>query len=143
MYRRTLDHVLPVGNRRRASVHFLVNMLEAYYFGDPEAVNAVLNLNPPLGPYSGDVEEIRNPKAKLKELFPQFNEIADGGRILSQLDIERVLANSATCAWLRTLFAWLVNVLEGHPHWRAVAPERDVFHLPDGVLSDVTGPQLA
>src|SRR5262245_37114183 len=42
-YRVALDTILhPVGLATRASVHFLVNMLEAYYLAHADAVNAVL-----------------------------------------------------------------------------------------------------
>ena len=39
-YRLALDTILnPVGWKTRASVHFLVNMLEAYYFAHAAAIN--------------------------------------------------------------------------------------------------------
>ncbi len=142
MYRKALDHVLKQDEPSRASMHFLVNMLEAYYFGDPDAVNAVLALNPPLAATEEDVEEIRNPKAVLKQLFPRFHEIDHGGEILALLDVTRVLANPENCAFLRTLFAWCVKVLERHPHWEDVAPTSDLFHLSDGIMSYVTGAQI-
>lgn len=66
-YRTALDTMLSPAQRARASVHFLVNMLEAYYFADADAVNAVLNTN--LADHAGDVEEIRHPKNELKALF--------------------------------------------------------------------------
>lgn len=40
-YRTALDTVLNT-LKHRASVHFLMNMLEAYYFADARAINAVL-----------------------------------------------------------------------------------------------------
>ncbi|MEG5163173.1 DUF4276 family protein [Microcoleus sp. AT3-A2] len=40
-YRNALDPILH-DQKHRASVHFLVNMLEAYYFADAATVNAVL-----------------------------------------------------------------------------------------------------
>jgi len=140
-YRSILDAALPSERQGRASVHFLVNMIEAYYFGDSELVNVVLTLNPPLPDFVGDVEEIRNPKARLRQLFTPFDEVCHGGQILAGLDVERVLSNPATCAWLRTLFAWCVKALERHPQWQAVYP-RDRFHLVDGVMSFVTGAQI-
>jgi hypothetical protein len=142
MYRKSLDHVLNKEEQSRASMHFLVNMLEAYYFGDPNAVNAVLALNPPLTVCHEDVEDIRNPKAEIRRRFSKFHEIDHGGRILAQLDIGRVLANPSTCAWLRSLFAWCVKVLECHPAWGSPAPKGDVFRLSDGIMSHVTGPQM-
>lgn len=41
-------------NKSRASVHFLVNMLEAYYFADADRVNAVLATS--LQDDEGDIE---------------------------------------------------------------------------------------
>ena len=58
-YRLVLDTVLNF-LKHRASVHFLVNMLETYYFADTQAINAVLETSLP--DYEGDVETIRNPK---------------------------------------------------------------------------------
>ena len=44
-YRRVLDTILSSSQSRRASVHFLVNMLEAYFFAHSDAVNSVLGTN--------------------------------------------------------------------------------------------------
>ena len=42
-YRLALDSILdPVGWKTRAAVHFLVNMLEAYYFAHAVAINGCL-----------------------------------------------------------------------------------------------------
>ena len=102
-YRLAFDTIL--GSRSpRASVHFLVNMLEAYYFADAEAVNGVLGTD--LTDFPGDVETIANPKSRLKGLVASFNERRDGVRIVRQLDIAHVLANEDACASLRTMFAW-------------------------------------
>ena len=46
-YRAALDSVLPAECRHRVSVHFLVNMIEAYYLADAAAVNAVLGTTLP------------------------------------------------------------------------------------------------
>jgi hypothetical protein len=142
MYRKALDHALKEDERGRASIHFLVNMLEAYYFGDPDAVNDVLGPDPPVVAGNEDVEEIRNPKADIRRLFPGFGEIEHGGRILARLNVGLVLSNPSTCAWLRTLFGWCVKVLDRHPHWREAGLTGDAFHLNDGIMSYVTGPQL-
>ena len=140
MYRQALDRALQPADRPRASVHFFVYMLEAYYFAHPAAVNGALGLNVPDPPHN-DVETKRNPKADLKQLYQGFDEIKDGGEILDSLDVERVLADPATCASLRTLFAWCVRVIELHPHWTSVYPG-DVFRLSDGIMSWVTGSQI-
>ena len=125
--------------RHRASVHFLVNMLEAYYFADAQAINAVLRTS--LSDYEGDVETIRNPKSDLRQMQPSFREIDDGGRILNQIDIEHVLSHPDACASLRTLFAWCVEVLAQHPNFDR-ADFEDKYNLHNGQLSKITGTQL-
>lgn len=141
-YRRALDTMLPTtGRKRRASVHFLANMLEAYYFADASAVNGVLNLA--LGDCPEDVETIRNPKADLKRLCPGFDEVEHGGEILARLDVERVLSRPDTCAWLRTLFAWCSKVLEQYPCYDESSWDLPgKYRLHDGKLSEVTRPQI-
>ena len=139
-YRQVLDTMLTDSQKIRASVHFLVNMLEAYYFADARAVNAVLPLDSPLEDYQGDVETIRNPKAEIVELYPHFHEIDDGGKILNAIDIERVLSRPDTCAWLRTLFSWCVERMEQHPSYESLSlPEK--YRLRDGKLSEITRAQ--
>lgn len=140
-YRKVFDTVLNDEQQRRASVHFLVYMLEAYYFADAKAVNAVLNLNPPLQDYAGDVETIRHPKNDLKDISPGFREVRDGNKILEQLDVEHILSRPDTCASLRTLFAWCVNVLAQYPYYESLLWD-DKYCLDDGVLSEVTKSQL-
>ena len=61
-YRLALNEMLERNQIRRASVHFLVNMLDAYYFADAQAVNQVVGSE--IDDYDGDVETIRNPKSK-------------------------------------------------------------------------------
>jgi hypothetical protein len=136
-YRRALDTVLSDGSQPRASVHFLVNMLEAYYFADANAINLALNLHPPLSDYAEDVEKIRNPKSELKQLYPNFNEIEDGDKILEHLDIVHILSRPETCAWLRTLFAWCVEALEQNTSCD-VSELSEACHLRDGPFSPVT-----
>ena len=137
-YRTTLDTVLDT-LKHCASVHFLVNMLEAYYFADARAINAVLGTS--LLGYEGDVETIRNPKSDLRQMCPTFREIEHGGRILDQIDIERVLSRPDACASLRTLFAWCVKVLETYSD-HDCADFYDTYRLHDGKLSEITGTQL-
>ncbi len=138
LYRTVLDTVLN-GLKHRASVHFLVNMLEAYYLTDAPAINAVLGTS--LLDYEDDVETIRNPKSDLRQMRPSFREIDDGGRILDQIDIERVLSRPDTCASLRTLFAWCVKVLETYSD-HDCADFYDTYRLHDGKLSEITRTQL-
>ncbi len=141
-YRQAIDKTLRDEQKSRASVHFLVNMSEAYYFADANAVNSALNLSPPLGDYPGDVEDIRHPKNELKALYPGFREVDDGGRILDFIDVEHVLDRPDTCKWLRTLFAWCVDALKSNPNYeekyRSLAKK---YQLENGQTSDITRKQ--
>ena len=131
-YRLALDAMLRPNQMGRASVHFLVNMLEAYYFADAQALNQVLGTE--IGDYEGDVETIRNPKSKLRGLYRGFNEIMHGRRIVERLRIHHVLSRKETCASLRTMFAWVC---------RAVGePDGDPYRLSDGRYSAVTRGQV-
>lgn len=131
-YRLALDTMLKPEQTRRASVHFLVNMLEAYFFADIETVNQVLGTH--LEEHEGDVEEIRNPKAELKRQYPGYDEKADGARIVQSLDLAHVLSRKETCASLRTMVAWI---------WRAIGePEGERFQLQDGRYYEVTKFQI-
>ena len=130
-YRKALDVMLgPYG--ARASVHFLVPMLEAYYFADAASINAVLKTS--VSDHLSDVEEIRNPKSRLKEIWKGFDEIEHGFAIVSKLDMSHVLSNPRTCAWLRCLFAWCTQSMS--------MPFGDEFCLSTGIYSITTGPQL-
>ena len=131
-YREALDS--PLGpHYARAAVHFLVNMLEAYYFADVEALRHVLGLALP--EHDGDVEEIRHPKRELKLLVEGFDERRDGARIVARLDLERVLSRPSTCASLRTLVAWCFKQMG--------QPRGDRFCLGSGIYDRVTGRQLS
>ena len=68
-YREALN-TLPNILKHRASVHFMVYMLEAYYFADAQAIKTVLGNS--LADYERDVETIRNPKSDLRELHPKL-----------------------------------------------------------------------
>ena len=137
-YRTVLDTVLDT-LKHRASVHFLVYMLEAYYFADIQAIKTALGTALP--DHDGDVETIRNPKSDLRQMYPTFGEIDDGGRILDQIDSERVLYHPDTCASLRTLFAWCVKVLAEYSNYDCTDLD-DRYKLDNGILSVITGPQL-
>ncbi|MEW6352180.1 MAG: hypothetical protein AB1646_24265 [Thermodesulfobacteriota bacterium] len=108
---------------------------------DTQAINSVLRLNPAADDHAGDVEDIRNPKAKIRSLHPTFKEVADGGAILDQIDVPHVLANPETCASLRALFAWCVKILETYSYYEALKLP-DTYHLCDGCGDRITGPQL-
>lgn len=137
-YRTALDTVLDT-LKHRASVHFLVYMLEAYYFADADATNDTLGTS--LLNHEGDVETIRNPKGDLRAEYQGFSEIDDGGRILDQINIEHVLSRPDTCASLRTLFAWCVKVLETYSD-HDCTDFYEKYRLHDGKLSGITGTQL-
>ena len=137
-YRLALDTVLNT-LKHRASVHFLVNMLEAYYFADAQAINAVLETS--LADYKGDVEDIHHPKGDLKGLYRRFDEIKHGGAILDKISIECILSHPDTCASLRTLFAWCVKVLEKYSDYDCT-DFYNRYKLNDGKLSEITGMQL-
>lgn len=130
-YRKALDDIL-LDQKHRASVHFLVNMLEAYYFADAATVNAVLGTT--LNDYEGDVETIPHPKNDLKQVYSGFKEKEHGGQILARLDVEKVLSDPNTCASLRTLFAWCLKALRVVP--------TDKYQLLSGKLSEITKAQL-
>jgi hypothetical protein len=139
-YRLALDTMLTTDEqKRRAAVHFLVNMLEAYYFADAQAINAVLGLD--LEDYAKDVETIRNPKRDIKNLYPGFDEVDDGGKILECIDVAHVLSRPEACAWLRTMFAWCVKVLERYTSCESSSLS-EKYRLDDGALSPITRTQL-
>jgi hypothetical protein len=138
-YRRAFDVLLsPLGLQSKASVHFLVNMLEAYYFADARAVNSVLGTQ--LADFAGDVETIPHPKNHLKSIVSSlakgrsFDEVRDGKAVMQQLDVAKVLSRPETCRSLRTVFAWCGRAMGQRPTER--------FRLTDGSLFPVTAVQL-
>ena len=131
-YRNALDAMLQPNQIPRASVHFFVTMLEAYYFADAQAVNRVLGTR--IKDHKGDVENIRHPKNKLKKLYPEFHEIDHGQRIVDELRMSHVLSRKDTCAALRTMFAWVCKAVG--------EPESETWRLLDGRLNGVTEPQI-
>ena len=131
-YRLAFETMLPEHQARRASVHFLVNMLEAYYFADTQAVNAILGTN--LSDFEGDVETIRNPKRKLKRLCPGFDEREHGRPIVERLNVLHVLSRADTCCSLRTIFAWVYAAIE--------EPDGEIRPLLDGCHNETTRGQI-
>jgi len=139
-YRDAVDALLDPDEKSRAAVHFLVNMLEAYYFADAKAVNKALELSEPLQDHDGDVEEIRNPKGKLKRICQHFNEKEDGRKILEELDLEHVLSRPDTCAWLRACVSWIADALSAYPDaevYRSLELARR-YCLDEGKTSELT-----
>jgi hypothetical protein len=107
-------------------------MLEAYYFADAAAINAVLGTDIP--DFEGDVETIPHPKNELKKLARGFDPKKHGGKILASLDVIHVLCNPSTCRSLRTLFGWCSKAI-GRPF-------TDVYQLRNGSYWEVTRPQI-
>lgn len=140
-YRTALNEALtPSGWRSRAAVHFLVNMLEAYYFADVRAVNAVAGAVVVPADHPKDVEQIGHPKGDLKRLWPEFDEKEHALPILSQLSTEHVLDRPTECCWLRTMFIWCVAKLsEAGAIWDPTLATS--FHLSDGCTSPTTSGQ--
>ena len=132
-YRSALDTVLSEEQIPRAAVHFFVNMLEAYYLADTRAINDVLGTN--LADFAGDVESIRHPKNKLKELSPGFHERDHGRRIVRCLDLPHILSREDACASLRTMFAWIYSAIG--------EPEDGHARLLKGRYSEVTKSQIS
>jgi hypothetical protein len=130
-YRLAFDTILGA-KKHRASVHFFVPMLEAYYFADARAINAVLGTK--LDDYEGDVEAIPHPKSELKELASGFDEVEHGRQIVARLDVPHVLSNPEVCASLRTLFGWGSAAIGERPG--------DQYQLVDGHYNEVTRPQI-
>ncbi|MFM9966357.1 MAG: DUF4276 family protein [Planctomycetaceae bacterium] len=130
-YRNALDSFLGE-NKSRAAVHFLVNMLEAYFFADAATANRILGTD--LANFDGDVELIRHPKNDLKRIFTGYREIDHGVRIVRELDLDLVLSNPQTCASLRTMIAWCVKALDRSFDER--------FRLSDGIYFNITQPQI-
>ena len=131
-YRLALDTMLTANQAHRASVHFLVNMLEAYYFADARAVNAVLGTD--LVDCEGNVETIRNPKRELKGLSPGFDEREHGRRIVERLNVPHMLSRPDACCSLRTIFAWIYAAIE--------EPDCEIRPLLDGCHNETTRSQI-
>ncbi len=134
-YRDALDAALNEnGQREKAAVHFLVMMLEAYFFADSKAINAILDLD--INDYPDDVETIRSPKIDLGNLCHSYREVEHGTAIIERIRVDHILARHDCCAYLRTLFAWCVNRLNDHAF-------ADHVQLPDypGALAPVTSNQ--
>lgn len=130
-YREALD-TMTGPHYTRASVHFLVNMLEAYYFADTRPLRTLFDLD--IADHEGDVETIRHPKNDLKALVPGFREVEHGRAIVQLLELEHVLDRVDTCCSLRTLVSWCLRKFGTPPGAR--------FALSHGALDLVTGRQL-
>ena len=132
-YRLALDTMLTVDMAGKAAVHFLVNMLEAYYFADADAVNNVLGTN--LQDFDGDVETIRHPKNELKALHAAFDEKEHGPLIVRTLDVVHVLSRADTCASLRTMFVWAAEAT----HSTVMVPDGPWFQVTESQIHALRG----
>jgi hypothetical protein len=137
-YRGALDLLLTPTERGRVAVHFLANMLEAYYFAHSDAVNLAVAAEVLAGDHPTDVEEtIPHPKNRLKTLYPGFDERVHGAEIVARLDIDRVLGQANMCAYLRALFGWCVRQLVAHCQF--CQPELSTcYELLSGLQAEVT-----
>ncbi len=140
-YRNALDGVLGrLELQSRACIHFLVNMLEAYYFADSSAVNACAGRTVLTADFASDVESIGHPKNDLKYLWNGFDEVEHGSQIVRKLDLTHVLAEPSRCCWLRNLFDWcVVRLIEE----TAIHDESliELFQLPAGCRERLTANQ--
>lgn len=138
-YRDLIEGAVTGDFRRRCSVHFLVNMLENYFFGHTSVVNEVLKTS--LTDHDGDCENIRSAAGKLNEFAKsvsqssQYHKTTHGTEIARKLDIERILGNPQTCRALRTLVAWCWNTVGEQPTGR--------FQLAEGSFWSITAVQLS
>ncbi|MCI0459812.1 MAG: DUF4276 family protein [Gemmataceae bacterium] len=136
-YRLALNQMLgPYGLTHRASIHFLVNMLEAYYFAHCDAVNVAAGAEILAQDHPDDVESIGHPKNQLKQLWNGFDEVEHGSAILGQLDLDRVLQHNERCCWLRTLFHWCISRIPLASVWDTQLLQQ--FRLPDGCRISLT-----
>ena len=136
-YRLALNQMLePLGLANRASVHFLVNMLEAYYYGHCDAVNAVAKSTIIASDHPEDVEAIGHPKNQLKKLWNGFDEIEHGPAILDKLDVCHLLQRKDHCCWLRTLFHWCISRIPPESVWDDGISEK--LRLSDGCRVPLT-----
>ncbi len=140
-YRVALVKINPK-DEHRVSIHYLINMLEAYYFVNTDALNSFVN---PEGlpesqkiifdNYSNDVEDMPHPKSAIKSKFAKnkyraFNEKQAAQEIIPQLNVPLILSNPDTCAGLRTLFKWCWGAI-GEPH-------EERFCFEEGKLYEIT-----
>ena len=117
-YRLALNEMLgPFGLSNRASIHFLVNMLEAYYFAHANAVNAAAKAEILTQDHPEDVENIGHPKNLMLHLWHGFREIEHGSAVLDELDLHHVLQHTDRCRWLRTVFQWCISRIPPDSIW--------------------------
>ena len=140
-YRLALE-TMNEGKSDRFAVFFLVNMLEAYFFCDPELLNRLLKPRRKFAMICGDAEElIVHPKKELQSRVKRYRELLHGGALLREMDLFQVLGRLDTCGSLRALFAWCVKTLDLVPGID-IHDLRKRLRLHDGIVNIITGPQL-
>jgi hypothetical protein len=141
-YREALDSVLAKpGLGSRASVHFLANMKEAYYFAHSSAVNGIAGTAVLAADHPTDVEQIRDPKSNLAALWPgKFRERRDGNEVTKALDLAHILARLQECWWLRAMVAWCLDRFHQQGIVYAGLPP-DAYCVATGNKSPLTYPQ--
>ena len=138
LYRSSLDVMLQEDQKSNASVHFLVPMVEAYFFADVTTLNEILDTA--IEEIDGDPEAIKNPKASLKRAVKaidgskKFDEKNHGLAIAKKIDLLEVLSNPETCRSLRSLVKWCSRKIGD------VDSER--FQLLEGDTCHITGRQI-
>ncbi len=136
-YRLALNQMLEkFGLSQRASVHFLVNMLEAYYFAHADAVNVAAEAEILAQDHAEDVENIGHPKNQMKQIWHGFDEVQHGSVVLDELDLHHVLQHHERCCWLRTLFHWCISRIPTGSVWDNQLSQS--FRLPDGCRIPMT-----
>lgn len=137
-YRDALDSVLArPGYSARASVHFLVHMIEAYFFAHADAVNAVAGCTIMTGDHPADVEALPHPKNQLRTLWSDYDEVEQAGSVLQRLDLAHVLSRPDQCRWLRSIIAWCMHRLsEREAFWLSLDPS--AFRLDTGDKATLT-----
>jgi hypothetical protein len=125
--------LLKDNEKHRFAVHLLVNMMEAYFFADTNAVEHVLGYKV-VSP-DADVENIGHPKSVLKDQSDgAYDEREHAPQLLETLNLETVLGCPTTCRSLRTLVSWCVRAKRQLPSAR--------FNLAEGELYQPTASQL-
>ena len=125
--------MLTENQAHQASVHFLVNMLEAYYFADTQAVNAVLGTD--LDDFEGDVETIRNPKSEVEGPLSWIQRKGTWTPDCRAIECSSTYFPRAdACCSLRTILAWSYTAIE--------EPDCEIRPLLDGCHNEITKGQI-
>ncbi len=150
-YREAVDLLLTESLKPRVAVHFLANMLEAYFWADPRGLEEHLGLNVSNIQLPADPEEIPHPKnliqSELQKLKSgrSYREVDHGTVLIGKLDLAEVLKDPTTCGYLRAALGWMVDSLERvttQPEVLAYFQLRQKFQLDHGLFARATAHQL-